>query len=104
MHVDELSPASPTHDEICGSPTTKQVDADDAPLLEALGCVLRATRLWLRREGAIGADGCAALRRVVDADRDVSRDSVDQQAQHQLNLPAEKLVELIGAEPVSARW
>ena len=55
----------------------------------------------LRRRGAIGPDGCAALCAAVDAERSFLRDSVDQHAEHQLNCSKERLVELIGAEEAS---
>ncbi len=70
----------------------------EAELLAQLGCARpRADGLELMRcEGAIPAAGCAALRRVVDDDRSLERDSVDEMAEHQLNISKERLAELIG--------
>jgi hypothetical protein len=80
-----------------------QVDEDDVALVELLGCtLLSSTRRVLRRRGAIDAAGCAALRRAVDAQRDVTRDSVDNMAQHQLNIDADRLTALIGRPQVLA--
>ena len=80
-----------------------QVDEDDAALVELLGCtLLTTTRRVLRRRGAISAEGCAALRLAVDAQRDVTRDSVDNMAQHQLNIDADRLTALIGRPEVLA--
>lgn len=87
-------------------------DANDAliDLLCQLGNVaescggLRSSRRLLRRRGAIGASGCAALRQLVDADRNVERDSVDGKSQHQLNIGAEQLITLIGRSEVESLW
>ena len=79
------------------------VDEDDAALVELLGCtLLTTTRRVLRRRGAISAAGCAALRHAVDAQRDITRDSVDDMAQHQLNIDADRLTALIGRPQVLA--
>lgn len=62
------------------------------------------TRLVVRRTGAISPEGCAALRQAVDAERDVTRDSVDRLAQHQLNISVERLIELTSRSEVEALW
>ena len=81
------------------------VDADDMALVKLLGCSLQsANRLVLRRRGAIPPEGCVALRKAVDAERDVTRDSVDRMAQHQLNVDAERLTTLIGRTTVASLW
>ena len=65
---------------------------------------LRSSRRLLRRPGAISPTGCAALRRLVDVDRNVERDSVDGKSQHQLNIGVERLIELIGRPEVDGLW
>ena len=81
------------------------VDDDDAALVEQLGChLLPRTRALLRRRGAISPAGCEALRRAVDAERDVTRDSVDRIAQHQRNISFDTLLELVGREDVERLW
>ena len=81
------------------------VDEDATALASFLEISLTvSTRHVVRRPQMIGARGCAALRSVVDAERDVSRDSVDQMAQHQLNLPVERLIDLIGRAETEALW
>ena len=65
---------------------------------------LRSSRRLLRRRGAISPAGCAALRRLVDIDRNVERDSVDGKSQHQLNIGVERLIELIGRPEVDGLW
>ena len=74
------------------------VDEDDTALVEKLGCEkLTQTRSVLRRKAALSpVRRCAA----VDSDRDVTRDSVDHMAQHQLNIKVERLIELIGRPDV----
>jgi hypothetical protein len=83
--------------------------ADDgaaaAGLLGLLDCdKLNSTRAVLQREGVVRRSGCAALRAVVDAERDTSDDSVDWKAQHQLNIKVDRLTELIGREDVLRLW
>ena len=81
------------------------VDEDDTALVEKLGCEkLTQTRSVLCRKAAISPSGCAALRAAVDSDRDVTRDSVDHMAQHQLNIKVERLIELIGRPDVDGLW
>ena len=88
------------------------VDDDKSDLLIALLCklgklppgCLRSNRRLLQRRGAIGATGCAALRQLVDSDRNVERDSVDGKSQHQLNLSFDRLEQLIGRETVKGLW
>lgn len=81
------------------------VDDDDEALVAKLEChLVPHTRALLRKPGAIGPSGCAALRRAVDMERDVTRDSVDRQAQHQLNISVAALIELVGASEVERLW
>ena len=81
------------------------VDEDDTALVEKLGCEkLTQTRSVLRRKAALSPAGCAALRAAVDSDRDVTRDSVDHMAQHQLNIKVERLIELVGRPDVDGLW
>ena len=84
------------------------VDSDDKALVRLLeienGISLSQTGALLRRPSVIGPAGCAALRAAVDAERNVTRDSVDEQAQHQLNIRIGRLTELIGREDVKSVW
>ena len=66
--------------------------------------VLTSTRLLIRRKAAISAAGCDALRGAVDSERDVTKDSVDNGAQHQLNIDVGRLTRLIGREQVKRLW
>jgi hypothetical protein len=52
----------------------------------------------------ISQAGCAALRRAVDAERSLACDSVDQKAEHQLNIGKPRLAELVGEEDVARLW
>ena len=82
-----------------------EVDEDDTALVQLLGHGrLGSTRRLLRRKGAIRPSGCAALRALVDVERDVRRDSVDQKPQHQLNIKIDRLTELIGFEDIKQLW
>jgi predicted 2-oxoglutarate/Fe(II)-dependent dioxygenase YbiX len=82
-----------------------QMDVDDEALVRLLGCEkLVQTRAIVERRGAIRQAGCAALRAAVDAERDVTQDSVDRKAQHQLNISIERLTECIGREDVRGLW
>ena len=74
-------------------------------LLKLLLCdKLTTTRHILCRCGAISTHGCESLRRAVDDERDVTRDSVDSMSQHQLNVDATRLIELIGKQEVCGLW
>lgn len=82
-----------------------EVADDDTELVTYLTCEkLVYTRCVLRRAGAISPSGCAALRKLVDDERDVTRDSVDHKAQHQLNIGIDALIGAIGRPQVEALW
>jgi len=67
-------------------------------LADATGCdVLRAPKV-------ITQEGCAALRRAVDIERSTAKDSVDRAAEHQRNVTAIELGQLIGVEVVQRLW
>ena len=83
------------------------VDEDDRALLEILGNGpdrLTATRALLRKKRAIQPAGCAALCAAVDFERNMENDSVDNKAQHQLNITIDRLIEIIGREDVDVLW
>ena len=103
MSAEFVAAAAALHPLLRRALVEDHVDEDDAALVELLGCtLLTTTRRVLRRRGAISAEGCAALRLAVDAQRDVTRDSVDNMAQHQLNIDADRLTALIGRPEVLA--
>ena len=105
MSADFVAAAAALHPLLRRVLVDDHVDNDDAALVELLGCTrLTTTRRVLHRRGAISAAGCAALRLAVDAQRDVTRDSVDNMAQHQLNIDADRLTALIGRPEVQALW
>ena len=82
-----------------------QVDEDDAALVELLSCTrLVRTRQILRCKRALSPASCAALREAVDAKRDVTKDSVDNMAQHQLNIQIDHLTSLVGRPAVLDLW
>lgn len=83
------------------------VDEDDRALLELLGNGpnrLTATRALLRKKRAIQSAGCAALCAAVDSERNMESDSVDNKAQHQLNITIDRLIKLIGRKDVDGLW
>ena len=81
------------------------VNEDDEALVRKLNMQHRQrSGLVLRRKCAISRRSCAALRGLVDVEQDVTPDSVDGQAQHQLNLSAQRLTELIGQDEVATLW
>ena len=97
--------AAKMHPILRGVLIDDKVYEDATALVALLDCAaLTSTRLVVRRPRMISLEGCAALRGAVDNDRDVSRDSVDRMAQHQLNIKVERLIELIGRAETEALW
>lgn len=97
--------AAKMHPILRGVLIDDKVYEEATALVALLDCAaLTSTRLVVRRPRMISLEGCAALRGAVDADRDVSRDSVDRMAQHQLNIKVERLIELIGRAETEALW
>ena len=82
-----------------------KINEDDEALVSMLN-MRHAQRsgLLLKRKHTISVQSCAALRALVDAEQDLTPDSVDGQAQHQLNISTQRLTELIGQEEVVALW
>ncbi len=56
----------------------------------------------LRVPSLLSVSNCAALRRAVDAERSVAKDSIDRRAEHQLNLTRDALEALVGAGSAAA--
>ena len=105
FHADFQATADKLNPLVHRALVNDEVDEDDTALVQLLGHGrLGATRRLLQRKGAIRPSGCAALRALVDAERDVRRDSVDQKPQHQLNIKIDRLTELIGFEDVKRIW
>ena len=105
LHEDFAKTAAAMHPLLHRALVEDIVDEEDAALVALLKCEkLVRTRCLLRRKAAMPPLACAALRDLVDAERDVTRDSVDHHAQHQLNINVDRLTECIGRDSVRNLW
>jgi len=84
------SPATPEPGSL---PSSAHVEAEVGHFSSSSS---RRNHELLKQHRAIGAAGCAALRRAVDERRSTAKDSVDKAAEHQLNLSPEELEVIIG--------
>ena len=105
FHADFAATAAKMHPLVHRALISDEVDEDTAALVNHLGnSRLGATRSVLQKKRALSPKSCAALRDLVDVERDVRRDSVDHQPQHQLSIKVDRLTELIGFEDVRRIW
>jgi len=75
-----------------------------AALPNVANCPTETALDVLSAKGAVGPEGCATLRRAVDARRSMYPDSVDRMPEHQLDISREELEAYIGKPTVAKLW